>query len=153
MADNVLVVPTYRFEEPDFLSKKDYEAKSSDFVEYRQIKGKHSLWTDTLIRKYLGNPDFLVDQRGTIISVAAIDRSPYILRIYRRSRVAEARNSEAWRIDSSKVIVGRSTREQVKAKPEVQRLTCILCEHERAMRETDTGWKCKFCGYETRSLD
>lgn len=146
------VAATYREEEPEYLSRKDYEADAGSFVEYTQIKDK-TLWTDSLIRKYLGNPDYLVDLRGTIMSVAAIDRSPYIKRIYRRARVAEAKASAGWKADTSKVSEQRNVRAKAKEKPEFQRLTCILCEHENAMKPTVDGWKCKSCGFETRTLD
>jgi len=148
----ISITARFREEEPEYLSKRDYEANVGSFVEYTEIKYK-TLWTDALIRKYLGNPDYLVDLRGTIMSVSAIDCSPYIKRIYRKSRVAEAKASAGWKADTAKVSEQRNIRAKAKEKPEFRKLTCILCEHENAMKAAVDGWKCKYCGFETRTLD
>jgi hypothetical protein len=142
----------FRTEDPEFISKATLGLLSDELTEHSGLK-HGGIWTDTLIRKYLGNPDYLMDTRSTIYSINAIDNSPLIKKFYLKVRIDLARSSDQWQQDQKKVTARRETRVSTASRSANDQYSCILCEHDRAMKPYDTGWKCKFCGYETRSLE
>jgi hypothetical protein len=144
--------PIYRSEEPGFLSAYEYNGGCSDFLKHSEIR-LWPYWTDTLIRKYLGNPDFLMNAEGTVLDLEKEDFAPSLTRLFHAPRVEAAMRLSSWQADAHKVRVQREAREKAKNRRAFQRLICILCEREKAMQRFESGWRCKYCGYETKALD
>ena len=147
-----LTYPIYRTEEPGFLSAHEYNGGFSDFLKHSEIR-LWPYWTDTLIRKYLGNPDFLMNAEGTVLDLDNEDFAPSLTRLFNASRVEAAMQLSSWQADAHRVKAHREARDRSKNRRAFQKLICILCEREKAMKSFESGWKCKYCGYETKALD
>jgi hypothetical protein len=142
----------FRAMEPDYLSPKDFEENKSVFTLHSDLK-KSDGWSDAMIRKYLGQADYLIDTRGFIRSLERADDSRLIHKAYWSERVKAVRANPDWVRDKEQLERSRSKRIAQARTPEKEKHTCILCETANAMRQCDTGWQCRVCGFETRSLD
>ena len=147
-----LTYTIYRTEEPGFLSANEYAGGVSGFIKHSEIR-LWPYWTDTLIRKYLGNPDFLMNAEGTVLDLEKEDFAPSLTRLFYTDRVEAAMRLSSWQADAHRVKAQREAKDRSKNHRAFQRLVCILCEREKAMKRFESGWRCKYCGYETNAID